>query len=414
MDTFEIKDEEVNAESIMEKIRQNLEERGHIFSLIPHATTSDKSFDLWESMYPDWQYLNASWDIIHEKYSISSHRPIIGPLLVQGRKIWGYEARLYVNEVMGRQNLFNASLVRLINSQIDRFNFLDKEIDQLRNEIFKQLTDLQLEFNNRLRHLDQNSEVFSALKGEIIRRELETNYNINNLKAEFNSKIDDLKSKSKSLGWNTSQNFVNSKEEDEFVNYFKSCNNGISISFEDRFIKVINQKGVNINDFSITEKKYLSFSQLDTIFAELIKFLEHLENDSYDCFFLEHIEYLQPAKLTQLILLCREKMSEDAYFIIKTINPSSFNNFIDISGKLDSLKPIHPEALKYLLQLNDFTIVDIQFTNYTPNDDKFIKIKLNNPESLQQEEMVNTYNQNIDRLNDIVYAANNYFILGRK
>ncbi len=97
MDTLEIKDEEVNVEKIMEKIRENIERRkeeGIYTENEPEimsetfSAASPVNRDIPEGL----EFINYC-DICNDSYTISSHRPIMGKFLVEGRKIVHGELR---------------------------------------------------------------------------------------------------------------------------------------------------------------------------------------------------------------------------------------------------------------------------------------------------------------------------------
>lgn len=92
MYTFEIKDEEINVEEIMSKIRENIQiprasgaYDPNIESLInqplqkPPARAGDGDIK------SDLDYLNFLWDV-HAQCSIYSYRPVNGQLLIASRQ----------------------------------------------------------------------------------------------------------------------------------------------------------------------------------------------------------------------------------------------------------------------------------------------------------------------------------------
>ncbi len=92
MDTFEIKDEEINVEEIMDRIRENIKKRKEcgvykkdnyeevekVFSEI--SSTKERTPITSDIIY-------SNYDIRNNSYSISSHQPIVGNFLIKGRKL---------------------------------------------------------------------------------------------------------------------------------------------------------------------------------------------------------------------------------------------------------------------------------------------------------------------------------------
>lgn len=419
MDTFEIQDENIDVKKILKKIRKNIKTRGNIASLDYCATTSEKSLKLWDNIYDDWAYLNRNWDITNEKYIISSHRPVIGKILVQGRKLldklFAGESKRYVDHIAVKQNYFNGSVVRLVNGNMDRFNFLDKEIDELRYEYNKNIINLRLEFNSKLKNLGQNSDILDTYKMELSNKELELNYNINNLKAEFNSQIEQIRTNilNNNIQYfnNLSSNKIDSS--DELDKYFKNCTNLIKISYKDNSIV-----------FDFDAKQEIILVQEDTfmeknsnIFILISNYFNKFDDGSLKCIFLENIvEYLKPTELIQIFNICKNKMQINSNFMIQSMNPLSYMNLKNQSTNCQSVNPINPETINYLLQSAKFLIISNSFVDayINDNDFKLKKIEHKNQNDTDILEIIDVYNHNIDKLNNILFAHTNYLIIAKK
>lgn len=136
MDTFEIRDEEINVEEIMQKIRENIKRRkensahqeegtqilcqpeGQISLCQPAEQVLDeKKSDLlkWsDDIRRDLDYINSNWDIQNNSYFISSHRPYTGKFLIKGRELVHGEVRRYVDPMIYKQREFNGSVARTL------------------------------------------------------------------------------------------------------------------------------------------------------------------------------------------------------------------------------------------------------------------------------------------------------------
>jgi SAM-dependent methyltransferase len=119
--TIEIRDDEINVEEIMTKIRENIQRRqaaGEIpsdpDSVIASTSKNCYSGESDDAIQRDLSYLNSNWDIHNNSYFISSHHPYIGKFLVSGRRMIHGEVRRYVDPIIFHQTEFNASTVRII------------------------------------------------------------------------------------------------------------------------------------------------------------------------------------------------------------------------------------------------------------------------------------------------------------
>jgi len=130
--TFEIRDEEIDVEEIMRKIRENIRMRreagiypkGEIEEISPTRASRSCHPDqigdagvigLSPEARRDLDYINSSWDVENKGYFISSHRPVAGRFLIRGRELVHGEVRRYVDPAIWKQKEFNASVVRLLN-----------------------------------------------------------------------------------------------------------------------------------------------------------------------------------------------------------------------------------------------------------------------------------------------------------
>jgi len=132
LDTFEINDEEINVEEIMQKIRENIKRRkenedlreNEIRDSYQHQDqimNQNNNPPRWaDEIKRDLDYVNWSWDIQNNSYLISSHRPVVGKLLVKGRNIVHGEVKRYVDPVINKQREFNESVLRILNSIVKK------------------------------------------------------------------------------------------------------------------------------------------------------------------------------------------------------------------------------------------------------------------------------------------------------
>ncbi len=164
MDTFEIDDEEINVEEIMQKIRENIKKRKEskdqnedmqqILRLSEENGLSQEiekgkyegynNFSSWlDEIRKDLDYINKNWDIQNNSYFIGSHHPLAGRFLIKGREIVNGEVRRYVDPMIWKQNEFNASTVRILNENAKKimdilqktFEFESANLGTIRSDI---------------------------------------------------------------------------------------------------------------------------------------------------------------------------------------------------------------------------------------------------------------------------------------
>jgi len=119
------------------------------------------------------------------------------------------------------------------------------------------------------------------------------------------------------------------------------------------------------------------------------------------------IEHLPPSYLKKMIELAYFKLEAGSRIVLETINPVSVFSlvqiyYLDISHK----QPVHPRALKFLLESAGFENVEITYSS--PLEAEKLK------ELPASEELARILNENIDKLNELLYSPSNYAAIGIK
>ncbi|MDI3534977.1 MAG: hypothetical protein PWQ82_1342 [Thermosediminibacterales bacterium] len=188
---FEINDEEINVEQIMEQIRQNIKKRKikevdlpDLESLALEDNDYNASFNRTE-FEENVKYNNIAWNIQTE-YQITSHRKIIGRLIVFAKKILRKLLRWYINPPFYRQREFNASVTRSLNQikafiddNLTMYNQLNEKILLLKEYVDKSanynrlkklesfVSETENEINNvkeRMKLIEQSQKTNSFIK----------------------------------------------------------------------------------------------------------------------------------------------------------------------------------------------------------------------------------------------------------
>ena len=147
---------------------------------------------------------------------------------------------------------------------------------------------------------------------------------------------------------------------------------------------------------------------LDCRRGDLLSLLAEWPDVSLDGIFSSQvIEHLPPSYLKRLVDVCHLKLVPSGVLILETINPTSVFAFVQIYNlDLSHQQPVHPQALKFLLESAGFEDVRIQYSAGLDSD------KLQNLPGADEASSI--LNRNIDRLNSLLYAAPNYAAIGRK
>ena len=164
----------------------------------------------------------------------------------------------------------------------------------------------------------------------------------------------------------------------------------IGIDLNDQMIDICLEKGLNCQKGDILEK------------------LAEWDDGSLSGLFSSQvIEHLPPAYLKRLLELAYFKLAPSSYIVLETINPVSVFSLVQVYFlDLSHQKPLHPQAIKFLMESLGFEEVEIKYS--TPIKEERLH------ELPGADEISSILNQNIDKLNELLYAPSNYAAIGLK
>ncbi len=329
MDTIDIKNDEINVEDFMRHVRDNIKKRKIKES--EFMTNDNISAPISIDSEQNLNYINSNWDI-HADYNISSHRPVLGRLLVWGRRLVHGEVKRYVDIVIGKQTEFNARIVRL-------FNGLAGDIDS-----------------------KINNAIISDKKKSIDNAYTTMNYFL--FEEQFRGDSEDIK-----------------QRQSIYVNYFKNCQSVLDIGCgRGEFLSLLKENGIYAKGIDINEDMVLYCQKigLDVKKIDMLSYLESLDKNSLDGVFLgQVVEHLNPEDMMIIIKLLYEKLKFGSHIIIETVNvqnPGALANFfVDPTHK----RPVHPKFLEFIMKSTGFRDTEIVYRVYDNNgidiDDNKIK-----------------------------------------
>lgn len=138
MNTFEIRDDEINAKEILERIRENIQSRkktGAYSESIPYLVVNNSEQNFVPAVNgmsaKDLEYLTSNYDVQNRSYVISSHRPVIGSFLVKGRNLVNGEVKRYVDPIFAQQSELNACTCRILTELLCKNEELFGKNDEL-------------------------------------------------------------------------------------------------------------------------------------------------------------------------------------------------------------------------------------------------------------------------------------------
>jgi len=435
--TLEIRDDEINVEEIMEKIRKNIRRRQatgersmdpdsaiRSFSKNCHAGESDDPIQL------DLSYINSNWDIHNNSYFISSHHPHIGKFLVKGRQMVHGEVRRYVDPIVYKQSMFNQSTKRVLNCLAQSEEELDekiseavKERDAVISKIITKVENTTHKLENKIHEDVQNAVIAintdiekKAWLAQVLEERIQKGLAQKNASPTSNS----IENTNYFL---FEERFRGSREDIKqrqlaFIPFFEKCSRVLDIGCgRGEFLEILKEHEIGCIgvDSDPDMVAYCRSRQLEVELSDAIAYLETLEDKSLDGIFIDQVvEHLEPNYLIRLLALCHQKMKFGYHITVETVNPLSFVSFVNFYIDLTHTKPVHPETLQYLLSASGFKECEKKFFSPVSDEDRLKKIEETADMNATEKKNVEGYNHNIEMLNTVLFGAQDYAVVGKK
>lgn len=201
------------------------------------------------------------------------------------------------------------------------------------------------------------------------------------------------------------------KQLEKYLDFFSKDGKVVDLGCgRGEFLELLRDKGVQALGVDANEQMVAICLDkgLNCRRGDILEKLAELEDASLAGIFSSQvIEHLPPPYLEKLVALCQAKISSGGTLVLETINPTSVFTLVQVYYLDPShQKPVHPQALKFLLEGAGFE--DVEITYSSPLEQE----KLQNFPAADERAAV--LNRNIDVLNELLFSPPNYAAVGRK
>jgi O-antigen chain-terminating methyltransferase len=146
--------------------------------------------------------------------------------------------------------------------------------------------------------------------------------------------------------------------------------------------------------------------------GDLVDFLREAGAASLGGLFAAQVaEHLPPRALTDLLREARRVLRPGGLLVVETVNPRSVVGFLDIYTRdLTHERPLHPDTLRFLAAAAGFTDVRVEWHSPVEPAAQLQKIPVDGlPPTAAQ-----LLNENLERLNSLLYAPQEYALIARR
>ena len=127
------------------------------------------------------------------------------------------------------------------------------------------------------------------------------------------------------------------------------------------------------------------------------------------------VEHLEPRYLMRLLDAAFDTLRPGAPIVLETINPACWFAFFESYIRdLTHVRPVHPDTLKYLLIATGFQRVEIRYRAPYPDADKLQALPLRAGAPTSVDDMIETLNANVEKINRLLFTYLDYAAIGRR
>lgn len=210
-----------------------------------------------------------------------------------------------------------------------------------------------------------------------------------------------------------------SSEQQKYLRFFEGQSNVLDAGCgRGEFLEILRSAGISAYGVDADERM-VEHCRAKGLHAELADVFEHLggvPDKSLGGIFLgQVVEHLPFEVLAALPHLAFQKLRAGACIVMETINPTCLTTF---SGAFYAdpthVKPLHPKALEYFLRSAHFDDIEVIFSAPVPESQRLQPVHEDAPIDPALKTLLLQMNQNIARLNSVLFSYGDYAIAGRK
>jgi SAM-dependent methyltransferase len=374
------------------------------------------------------EQLNDGWDTAAEPL-ITSHRGGIGGGIVAAKKLLRRVTRPYITLILARQVEFNSALLHLLNAFVlpvrDALATLTRRHEDLSLDLQERLT---VEHGERRRKEQEVAQQLSVLTARL-----------EDLRAEMDRvrrpaaamELPPSPAVPAGLGALPATAYVRFEDRHRgtveeirerqrgYLGLFTGGGRVLDVGCgRGEFLALCHEAGIDARGVDIDPAMVARCREagLPAEQGDALAYLDALPDGSLGgVFSAQVIEHVPPEAFIALVRLAHRKLRPGGVLLCETPNPACLTVF---SGAfyvdLSHLKPIHPEAARFVLEAAGFRDIEIRYENAVPPDGKLQRIEPFWYMRRYEEAFLTQINDNFERLNQLLWGAQDYAVIGRR
>ena len=205
----------------------------------------------------------------------------------------------------------------------------------------------------------------------------------------------------------------------EYLPYFEGATEVLDLGCgRGEFLDLLRESGVSARGLDINAEMIEECHSRGLIadVGDALSFLQQQNDRSLGGLFAAQVvEHLEPRYLVRLLAVASQKLRPGSKIILETINPACWFAFFDAYIRdITHVRPLHPDTLQYLLTANGFQHTMVRYSAAFPEESKLQHVMLDSKSAAPLHDAVATLNNNIDKLNDLMFTHLDYAVIGER
>lgn len=363
-------------------------------------------------------FLHAHWDPLGP-HPITSHRPGAAGRLIVGAKIAVRKVlKPFASLVLSRQSEYNGAVARLLTSALHGVQNLEMRFDELllkhydisrrHQKLYERYQALVLEARRYYTRVESMER--ASLPAEAVR--IAEQY----IPPLEPSPVSYLAFEEKHRGSSAALK----EKQRGYLRHFRGATQPVLDAGCGRgeFLHLLREAGIQAYgvDFDAEMTARCREQGLAAVTGDILTHLAELADGSLGGIFAAQVvEHMTTPQLAAFARLAHDKIAAGGRFVAETINPACLGTFSGpVYLDLTHIKPVHPEALRFLLDGLGFRDVALEFSAPFPPEMKLQEIGRHYGLQQIEEEVVRVVNDNFGRLNALIYGFQDYAAVATK
>lgn len=175
-----------------------------------------------------------------------------------------------------------------------------------------------------------------------------------------------------------------------------------------------------INAFGVEQDsamcEFLKKKNLNFVNKDAISYLKEVPDESISSIVaIQVVEHLGISNLREFLKESYRALKKGGSILLETVNVSSLVTFSNNFYKDPTHKfPLHSDTLSYLTNIEGFSIKNVLKLSPYPKQSLFKEIAIDENVSPYLENYLEKYNENIGKLNDVLYGFQDYCVVAKK